>query len=35
MTLLGPGVTAATTAKRRKAAVCSVLIAHPRRVGRL
>lgn len=30
MTLLGPGVTAATTAKRRKAVACSVVVLYPR-----
>jgi hypothetical protein len=32
MTLLGPGVTAATTAKRRKATTCSVVIFHLHRI---
>src|SRR5215471_18495876 len=34
MTLLGPGVTAATTAKRRKATTCSVVILYLHRIGR-
>src|SRR5262245_8847979 len=34
MMLLGPGVTAATTAKRRKAAICSVVIPDLHALGR-
>src|SRR5437867_9911716 len=32
--LLGPGVTAATTAKRRNATICSVVVRYPPRIGR-
>src|SRR5919106_6850338 len=34
MMLLGPGVTAATTAKRRNATICSVVVHSPPRIGR-
>src|SRR3989441_953013 len=34
MMLLGPGVTAATTAKRRNATICSVVVRYPPRIGR-
>src|SRR3989441_2942189 len=34
MMLLGPGVTAATTAKRRTATICSVVICYPPWIGR-
>src|SRR5712692_463540 len=34
MMLLGPGVTAATTAKRRNATICSDVVRYPPRIGR-